>query len=187
MRAGYVMHRYLHRLLAGEAPGFSYPTDGAEMGKLMVAEGLGVTVLPSFSVIGDQLEVRDVITWRPLAGDQTRVRLVIQRLRSGSPPQAARDLHRIFVQQAQLAAVRLARLAGAAAPSGDVPSGDVLSGDVLSGDVLSGDVPSGDVPSGDVPSGDVPSGDLTPGSAPDGGGPDTGGRTASQSAVRSAQ
>ena len=46
MRSGYVMHRYLHRLLHGQAPAFSYSTDGAEMGKLMVAEGLGLTVLP---------------------------------------------------------------------------------------------------------------------------------------------
>ena len=50
------MHRYVHRLLDGRAPSFSYSTDGAEMGKLMVAEGLGATVLPDFSVIGDPLE-----------------------------------------------------------------------------------------------------------------------------------
>jgi DNA-binding transcriptional LysR family regulator len=108
MRPGYVMHRYLHRLLAGDVPGFSYSADGAEMGKLMVAEGLGLTVLPDFSVIGDPLETRGVITWRPVAGDQTRVQLVIQRLRSGCPPEAARDLHRIFLQRARAAQSALA-------------------------------------------------------------------------------
>lgn len=41
MRSGYVMHRFVHRLLRGRTPSFSYSTDGAEMGKLMVAEGLG--------------------------------------------------------------------------------------------------------------------------------------------------
>ncbi|MEV5982891.1 LysR family transcriptional regulator [Streptomyces sp. NPDC052114] len=41
MRAGYVMHRYIHRL-HGPTPSFAYAADGAEMGKLMVAEGLGV-------------------------------------------------------------------------------------------------------------------------------------------------
>ncbi len=101
MRSGYVMHRFLHRLLGDDVPAFSYSTDGAEMGKLMVAEGLGVTVLPDFSVIGDPLETRGVITWRPIAADETTVKLVIQRLRSGSPPRAARDLHRMFVQQAR--------------------------------------------------------------------------------------
>ena len=101
MRPGYVMHRYLHRLLGDELPAFSYSADGAEMGKLMVAEGLGITVLPDFSVISDPLERCGVITWRPLARDQTRVRLAIQRPRSGSAARAVRDLHRIFVQQAR--------------------------------------------------------------------------------------
>ena len=101
MRSGYVMHRYLHRLLQGRPPAFSYSTDGADMGKLMVAEGLGLTVLPDFSVIGDPLEQHGVITWRPLADDETGVELVIQRARSGSPPLAARDLHGIFVARAR--------------------------------------------------------------------------------------
>ena len=95
------MHRYLHRLLQGRPPAFSYSTDGADMGKLMVAEGLGLTVLPDFSVIGDPLEQHGVITWRPLADDETGVELVIQRARSGSPPLAARDLHGIFVERAR--------------------------------------------------------------------------------------
>jgi DNA-binding transcriptional LysR family regulator len=69
----------------------------------MVAEGLGITVLPDYSVIGDPLEQHRVITWRPLADDDTGVRLVIQRARSGSPPVAARDLHRIFVERAGVA------------------------------------------------------------------------------------
>lgn len=66
----------------------------------MVAEGLGLTVLP-FSVIGDPLEQHGVITWRPLADDQTGVDLVIQRARSGSIPLATRDLHGIFVTRAR--------------------------------------------------------------------------------------
>jgi DNA-binding transcriptional LysR family regulator len=101
MRSGYLMHRYVHRLLAEEIPGFSYSTDGAEMGKLMVAEGLGITVLPDFSLIGDPLVQSGVITWRPLAGDTTEVELAIQRLRSGSPPRAVRDLYNIFTARAK--------------------------------------------------------------------------------------
>jgi DNA-binding transcriptional LysR family regulator len=101
MRAGYVMRRYLYRLLSDDVPPFSYSTDGAEMGKLMVAQGLGVTVLPDFSVIGDPFETSGMITWRPLADESTRVQLVIQRLRSSVPPQAARDLHHMFVQRAR--------------------------------------------------------------------------------------
>jgi DNA-binding transcriptional LysR family regulator len=101
MRSGYLMHRFVHRLLSDERPAFSVSADGAEMGKLMVAEGLGVTVLPDFSVAGDPLERRGVITWRPLADDRTEVRLVLLRARSGSPTRAASDLHRIFVDRAR--------------------------------------------------------------------------------------
>jgi DNA-binding transcriptional LysR family regulator len=101
MRSGYVMHRYIHRLLHDEIPEFSYSTDGAEMGKLMVAEGLGLTVLPDFSVIGDPLEQRGVIVWRPIADDRTQVHLVIQRVRALPGTRAVQDLHRIFVERAQ--------------------------------------------------------------------------------------
>jgi DNA-binding transcriptional LysR family regulator len=100
MRAGYAMHRYINRLLAGEKPSFSYSADGAEMGKLMVAAGLGVTVLPSYSVFGDPLEERGAIAARKIADDDTGVRLMVQRRRSGSPTRATRDLHALFVQEA---------------------------------------------------------------------------------------
>jgi DNA-binding transcriptional LysR family regulator len=100
MRSGYLMHRYVHRLLGGREAVTSYSTDGAEMGKLMVAEGLGVTVLPDFSVAGDRLVQSGVITWRPIADDDTEVQLAIRRRRSDVQAQAARDLHRVFVEQA---------------------------------------------------------------------------------------
>ncbi|WP_405391781.1 LysR family transcriptional regulator [Streptomyces sp. NBC_01102] len=101
MRSGYVMHRFVHRLLAGRAPAFSYSTDGAEMGKLMVAEGLGATVLPDFSVRGDPLERCGTIVCRPLQDAGAAVLLVLQRRRSGSVPRAARDLHRLLVERAR--------------------------------------------------------------------------------------
>ena len=101
MRSGYVMHRFVHRLLGGREPEFSYSTDGAEMGKLMVAEGLGVTVLPEFSVLGDPLERDGAITFRRLAQPGAQVLLVVQRRRSGPATRALRDLHRILVDQAR--------------------------------------------------------------------------------------
>ncbi|MFJ9174460.1 LysR family transcriptional regulator [Streptomyces sp. NPDC102360] len=101
MRSGYVMHRFARRLLAGRSPVFSYSTDGAEMGKLMVAEGLGATVLPDFSVIGDPLERLGRITYRPIADDSTRVLLMLQRRKGDSVPQSAQALHRAFVDRAR--------------------------------------------------------------------------------------
>jgi DNA-binding transcriptional LysR family regulator len=101
MRSGYLMHRYMHRLLDGRQPVASFSTDGGEMGKLMVAEGLGLAVLPDFSVIGDPLERRGVITCRPLT-DDTGVCLVLRRRRSEMHPSATRDLHRLFLEQAAM-------------------------------------------------------------------------------------
>jgi DNA-binding transcriptional LysR family regulator len=100
MRAGYVMHRYVHRILAGTAPICAYSADGAEMGKLMVAEGLGVTVLPDYSVIGDPLERNGTITHRAIADDTTRVLLVLQWRRSDSPPRSTRALHTLIAEYA---------------------------------------------------------------------------------------
>ncbi|MGO9083398.1 MAG: LysR family transcriptional regulator [Streptosporangiaceae bacterium] len=116
MRSGYLMHRFIHRLMQGQLPGFSCSAEGAEMGKLMVAEGLGITVLPDFSVIGDPLEQRGIITWRPIAGDDTRVDLVMQRARSLRTTRAVRDLHQIFVARARDYVSR--RKASAAAAAG---------------------------------------------------------------------
>lgn len=114
MRTGYVMHRYLHRLLEGHTPSFSYSTDGAEMGKLMVAEGLGATVLPDFSVMDDPLERCGAITYRPLDDDSTEVVLMLQRRRADSVPRAADDLHEAFVHRAKELGGRLTPAAGPA-------------------------------------------------------------------------
>ena len=77
MRAGYLMHRFTHRLFDGRTPTTSFSTDGAEMGKQMVAEGLGVTVLPDYSVDGDPLCTAGLVTHRRIAGNDTPVRLLM--------------------------------------------------------------------------------------------------------------
>jgi DNA-binding transcriptional LysR family regulator len=102
MRPGYVMYRYLERLFGGRAPSFSFSADGSEMGKLMVAEGLGVALLPDYSVIGDPLEEGGAITYREIEGDDTAVLLVIQRRRAASSTRAVSDLHRLFVERARV-------------------------------------------------------------------------------------
>ena len=52
----------------------------------MVAEGLGATVLPDYSVIGDPLERQGTITYRVIADEATRNDARDQRRRSGSIP-----------------------------------------------------------------------------------------------------
>ncbi|MBS1884361.1 MAG: LysR family transcriptional regulator [Actinobacteria bacterium] len=103
MRAGYVMHRYVMRLLDGREPSFSCAADGAEMGKLMVAAGLGVAVLPDYSVLGDPLERSGEIAYRPLEEDDTAVLLALQRRRSTAAPNAISDLHDLFVAEGRRA------------------------------------------------------------------------------------
>lgn len=100
MRAGYLMHRFAHRLFGSAMPAISYTTDGAELGKTMVAEGLGLTVLPDYSVAGDPLERAGLITHRPLRGDRTAVTLVLRRHRQQHVPLPVRDLAAALVQHA---------------------------------------------------------------------------------------
>lgn len=100
MRSGYLMHRYVHRLFRDANPALSYSTDGAEMGKLMVAQGLGVTVLPDYSIAGDPLERAGLITYRPLETDDATVILVVQRRRTRHLPAAVRRLQTILLTQA---------------------------------------------------------------------------------------
>ncbi len=99
MRSGYVMHRYVRKLLGTNVPELSYTTDGAEMAKVMVAEGLGATVLPDFTLVGDPLVRRGVITWRPLE-NAIGVQLVLQRRDAESRSRVSTDLYELLVEHA---------------------------------------------------------------------------------------
>ena len=111
MRPGFVMHRYAHRLFAGSLPETTYATDGAEMGKAMVAAGLGVSVLPDFSLTGDPLVRAGVLTTRPIVtGEElTTVTLLMLRRRAERTPEPLHDLQAALVRQARsyLAALEL--------------------------------------------------------------------------------
>jgi len=101
MRAGYLMHRFAHRLFGPDLPATCHSTDGAEMGKVMVAEGLGVTVLPDYSVAGDPLERAGLITHRPIADDHTSVTLVLRHRRLDLVPEQVRALRDCLVEEAR--------------------------------------------------------------------------------------
>ncbi|GGT88565.1 LysR family transcriptional regulator [Actinomadura citrea] len=100
MRSGYLMHRYVHRLLRGREPAFAYSVDGAEMGKVMVAEGLGVTLLPDYSIADDPLELTGVITRRPLAADGPDVLLAAEHARTRHLPHHVHRMIRLLRTQA---------------------------------------------------------------------------------------
>ena len=103
MRPGFVMHRYAHRLFAGTLPETTYATDGAEMGKAMVAAGLGISILPDFSITGDPLVRAGILTTRPILAGQgaTTVTLLMLRRRAERVPEPVRDLQTALVRQAR--------------------------------------------------------------------------------------
>jgi len=72
LRTGYQMQRLAQRLFGADQPARRHTADGAEMAKQMVAAGLGVAVLPDFSVAGDLLLGAGQIVVVPLhEGDAT--------------------------------------------------------------------------------------------------------------------
>jgi DNA-binding transcriptional LysR family regulator len=94
MRAGYLMHRFAHRLFGADLPIEWHSTDGAEMGKMMAAEGIGIAVLPDFSVHDDPLERAGLIVARPITGDDTAITMVALRRRQPRTPALVRDMLR---------------------------------------------------------------------------------------------
>ncbi|MFM6847775.1 MAG: LysR family transcriptional regulator [Terrabacter sp.] len=103
MRPGFVMHRYAHRVFGGALPPTTYATDGAEMGKAMVAAGLGVSILPDFSIADDPLVRAGVLTTRPILTGQglTTVTLLMVRRHAERVPEPLRDLQTALVRQAR--------------------------------------------------------------------------------------
>jgi len=117
MRAGYLMHRVAHRIFAEQLPQSCRATDGAEMGKLMVAEGLGLTLLPDYSVVGDPLERAGAITVRPVHDTDLQVRLMLLRRRDARQAAEVAALASVLDRRAQAwaqqAGVRARRAEGA--------------------------------------------------------------------------
>jgi DNA-binding transcriptional LysR family regulator len=97
MRSGYLMHRFAQRLFGGNWPPETISTDGAENGKALVAAGVGVTILPDYSVIGDPLETAGVLAVRPLAGIATPVSMLILRRATDRVPPSIQNFENTLV------------------------------------------------------------------------------------------
>ena len=100
MRPGYLMHRLTQRLFGEAPPPETFSTDGAEMGKVLVATGAGPTVLPDYSIVGDPLEQAGVITARPLAGTVPPVLMLLLRRRFERVPPAVAEFEAVIVRLA---------------------------------------------------------------------------------------
>ena len=100
MREGYLMHRLAVRLFGDSWPRACSSTDGAEMGKAMVADGAGLAVLPRFSVDGDVLQRSGDITYRRIAGVDASVSLVLRARRAARMPTQLRHLRDILLARA---------------------------------------------------------------------------------------
>jgi DNA-binding transcriptional LysR family regulator len=97
MRSGYLMHRYLGILFDGAPPAASFYADGVEMGKSMVAEGLGLALLPDYSVAGDPLELQGVLKAVPVEDDAEILLVLHRRLPAPASGSPADRLHGLFV------------------------------------------------------------------------------------------
>jgi DNA-binding transcriptional LysR family regulator len=101
MRPGYLMHRLAQRLFGDAPPPETFSTDGAEMGKTLVATGTGPTILPDYSIVGDPLETAGVITARPLAEEVPPVMMLLVRRRFERVPPAIADFEETIVRLAR--------------------------------------------------------------------------------------
>jgi DNA-binding transcriptional LysR family regulator len=101
MRPGYVMHRFAQRLFGGRPPATTYRTDGSGMGKLLVADRMGVTVLPDYSVVDDPLSRAGLLVHRPLADDRTEITLALVQRRAQRVPESVRELRHALVRRGQ--------------------------------------------------------------------------------------
>jgi len=101
MRPGYLMNRFAHRWFGAAMPPVSYTADGAELGKALVAQGIGFTLLPDFTVAGHPLQRSGQVTARPLAGAIPTVTLLACLREGVQPPTTVRSLHASLLHRAR--------------------------------------------------------------------------------------
>ena len=100
MRPGYLMHRFTRQFFEGNMPTKTFFTDGAEMGKFLVASGLGATLLPDYSVRGDPLEDAGVLTIRPLTPSTPTVTMSLLVRKGDRIPQAVQEFKQALLETA---------------------------------------------------------------------------------------
>jgi hypothetical protein len=102
MRPGYVMHRFAQRLFGDRPPTTTYLTDGSARGKLLVADRLGLTLLPDYSLVDDPLTMAGIVTHRPLNAEPASISLALLQRRWRRVPESVVELRRALVEQARV-------------------------------------------------------------------------------------
>jgi DNA-binding transcriptional LysR family regulator len=99
-RSGYFMHDLAFEILGRGELNVVYFTDNTESVKRMIVAGLGITILPLFSVYPDVLTKNGDISYIPLTGDLTTLSLNVIRRRHGYASRAVRELWSDLVAEA---------------------------------------------------------------------------------------
>ena len=101
MRPGYVMHRFAEHLFGDRPPTATYLTDGSARGKLLVADRLGLTLLPDYSLVDDPLTTAGIVTHRPLSGAPASISLALLQRRTRRVPESVVELRRALIHRAR--------------------------------------------------------------------------------------
>lgn len=91
-RPGYLMHRVAHRVFGDSPPLKWHTADGADVCKQMVSSGLGVALMPDFTLVEDPLVAAGTLALRPIDDEVTVIRMVMLRRRGVRPTPAAQAL-----------------------------------------------------------------------------------------------
>lgn len=73
--AGDAMHEVAHEVLGRHVPSVVYYADNAETAKSLVADGVGITLLPEFSVVNDPLVRSGLVEYLPVLAVRSRILL----------------------------------------------------------------------------------------------------------------
>lgn len=109
-RSGYFMHDLAFELFESRDLNVVFFTDNTESVKRMIASGIGITVLPEFSVYPDLLAGAGDIRYVPLATSFDVLTLQVIRRRSSYASRAVREVWSDLVVEAAAVNDHLARL-----------------------------------------------------------------------------
>ncbi|MQA81552.1 MAG: LysR family transcriptional regulator [Streptosporangiales bacterium] len=99
-RSGYLMHDLMSRIFGDRNLNIVYYTDNTESAKRMIATGVGVTLLPEFSMVSDLLSRSGEIVYCPLVGEYAGIRLSLTWRKRAYLPRAAQLLGSVIREEA---------------------------------------------------------------------------------------